>query len=343
MAAALDHPQPDMAEARDYFRKIGAPAIFDHLARELLQSQPAPHMVMPCLQNALQGYQPEGVDARPPAEREALRERQKAAFDTIDKICQHDGSVSKEELFQVMQKERLAARVLFRELDVDSDGSVTLAEWFAWFDRLGSEEDVENQLEWIEGTLAGRLEEVQGTSTAAVESAGEWAAVPVGRAADIRDSRKQLRQRAQQAFAEIDKVLAKDGQVTKPELLRVLRQERLAAKLLFSELDQNADGSLSLKEWLDWVDRVCRSEGEERMSDRLDLIEERLAQVGCSVADGAEGADSDYVEGLQRRGRELNRELERIADRLVPRQSDRKSSSAPGGRREKKASVVGFT
>eukprot|EP00755_Sulcionema_specki_P000168 Sspe_Gene.114736::Locus_100954_Transcript_2_4_Confidence_0.556_Length_509::g.114736::m.114736 len=58
---------------------------------------------------------------RPLATSLSFQQRAAAVFDAIDRQCSTDGQVSFEELLKVL-KQPLAAKVLFRELDVNSDG-----------------------------------------------------------------------------------------------------------------------------------------------------------------------------------------------------------------------------
>lgn len=275
--------------AAGYFRSVGAPAIFDFLARELLRAAPPQREVIGTLQRSLQQLagEPEpgafaaaAVAAGSGDRREALRRREAAAFDEMDSVLNKDGVISRDELLSVLCQERLVAKLLFKELDTNHDGRITRMEWHAWFDRVitkGSIESGEDQAAWIEdriqhakaGTPASPC-----TAPLGVEQAR--ANEPSARVAEMRQEEAALRDRAAHAFDAIDAQCNRDGEVSRDELLRVLRQERLAAKVLFRELDENSDGGISLTEWHTWLDRVMKKGGTDEVESRLEWIEDRL-------------------------------------------------------------------
>ena len=205
---------------------------------------------------------------------DTLRKRAAAAFDLIDEKCSKDGEVSRDELLKVLKQERLGAKVLFRELDTNSDGGISLTEWHAWFDKLtlkGGIEEADTRLEWIED----RINTCDTTATPTEESLA-----PVQRIKVDKEAVEKLKQRATNAFDLIDEKCSKDGEVSRDELLKVLKQERLGAKVLFRELDTNSDGGISLKEWHAWFDKLTLKGGIEEADTRLEWIEDRI--ITCS-------------------------------------------------------------
>eukprot|EP01059_Diplonema_ambulator_P033553 TRINITY_DN708_c0_g1_i4.p1 TRINITY_DN708_c0_g1~~TRINITY_DN708_c0_g1_i4.p1 ORF type:complete len:856 (+),score=250.49 TRINITY_DN708_c0_g1_i4:70-2637(+) len=211
------------------------------------------------------------VPAVDPAAQEELFAKVKAAFDEIDAKCSKDGEVSRDELLKVLKQERLGAKILFRELDTNADGGISLTEWNAWFQRLtarGGLEEAQTQLEWIED----RLKTCTDLPTPEEVPLSPGAA----RIAKDKEVMADLKKRVKDAFDEIDAKCSQDGEVSRDELLRVLKQERLGAKVLFRELDTNFDGGISLTEWNAWFDRLATKGGAKEAETRLEWIEDRL-------------------------------------------------------------------
>lgn len=94
------------------------------------------------------------------------RRRAETAFASIDAQCQQDGCVSKEELSIVLREDKLAAKVLFRELDTDASGDVSMTEWLDW---LSTSQTAESVLEWIEDRLRG-ADDAEGKARTALRS-----------------------------------------------------------------------------------------------------------------------------------------------------------------------------
>lgn len=73
--------------------------------------------------------------------------------------------------------------------------------------------------------------------------------------------------------------------MSKGELSSVLKEERLAAKVFFRELDADASGDVSLLEWMRWL------AGNATAPTVLEWIEDRLGP-GCPRAGAAAGEPS---------------------------------------------------
>ncbi|KAJ9453225.1 hypothetical protein DIPPA_12329 [Diplonema papillatum] len=65
--------------------------------------------------------------------------------------------------------------------------------------------------------------------------------------------------RAVSCFHAIDSKCDNNGVIAKSELFRVLKQEPLAAKVLFKELHEVAEGDITMAEWVEWFDKLEHS------------------------------------------------------------------------------------
>eukprot|EP01062_Namystynia_karyoxenos_P082490 TRINITY_DN9304_c0_g1_i2.p1 TRINITY_DN9304_c0_g1~~TRINITY_DN9304_c0_g1_i2.p1 ORF type:complete len:815 (+),score=258.26 TRINITY_DN9304_c0_g1_i2:82-2445(+) len=207
--------------------------------------------------------------------------RARAAFERVDALCSKDGSISKKELTRLLREDRLAAKVLFNELDTNTSGEVDMDEWIALFTRLERNgQSASGMLEWLEG----RLEELAGGTVRFTGGGGHGHRARGGTttrlAAREGSLTPEVRQRATAAFSRVDALCQKDGSVSLAELCKVLEQEPLAAKILFAELDADASGNVTLSEWTGWFARTQGSKGADAVHGMLDWIEERLDAVG---------------------------------------------------------------
>eukprot|EP01060_Flectonema_neradi_P035933 TRINITY_DN673_c0_g1_i8.p1 TRINITY_DN673_c0_g1~~TRINITY_DN673_c0_g1_i8.p1 ORF type:complete len:215 (+),score=44.36 TRINITY_DN673_c0_g1_i8:95-739(+) len=160
--------------------------------------------------------------------------------------------------------------ILFRELDTNSDGGISLTEWHAWFHKLisrGQLEEAETRLEWIEDRIK---------TCDSVVTPTEQSLAPSQRISIDRIAATKLKVRAAAAFDLIDEKCSKDGEVSRDELLKVLKQERLGAKILFRELDTNSDGGISLVEWYAWFHKSVAKGNVDEAEARLEWIEDRI-------------------------------------------------------------------
>ena len=216
--------------------------------------------------------------------REKLVARAKAEFQLILKKTgkPSTGEVSKEELTKVLRKDKLAAKVLFKQLDENSDGGISEKEWLHWFDILlvKGHDEAESQIEWIEAALDNNSLAGTPITSPSVPSLVVQANGP----------RMVLVERAKKAFNAVLKKSGKPatGEVSKTELTKVLRKDKLAAMVLFKELDENSDGGISDKEWLHWFD-VLLVKGHDEAESQIEWIEEALASSGASTPEELSG------------------------------------------------------
>eukprot|EP01063_Lacrimia_lanifica_P001751 TRINITY_DN10906_c0_g1_i1.p1 TRINITY_DN10906_c0_g1~~TRINITY_DN10906_c0_g1_i1.p1 ORF type:complete len:269 (+),score=119.49 TRINITY_DN10906_c0_g1_i1:81-887(+) len=85
-----------------------------------------------------------------------LERRVGRTFDLIDAQFDRNGVVDRDELIKALSKFSLTAKVLFKELDCNSDGGVSIAEWTNWFKKVCMEKGSEiaaDRLEWVEECL----------------------------------------------------------------------------------------------------------------------------------------------------------------------------------------------
>eukprot|EP01064_Diplonema_japonicum_P024098 TRINITY_DN3457_c0_g1_i1.p1 TRINITY_DN3457_c0_g1~~TRINITY_DN3457_c0_g1_i1.p1 ORF type:complete len:1224 (+),score=307.15 TRINITY_DN3457_c0_g1_i1:135-3674(+) len=233
----------------------------------------------------------------------AFKKRTARAFDAIDAQCSRDGEVSREELLSVLKQERLGAKILFKELDENADGGISLTEWHHFFDSITLKsgfDEAESRIEWIEDRLAAA------SQTATPEQA------PLDAHGIIHEKELRyaaMKDKAKQLFDAIDAECSQDGEVSREELLSVLSQERLGAKVLFRELDQNDDGGISLAEWHKWFDTLAGKGGIDEAESRLEWIEERLSMAQKSLT------TLDEVEAAETRGRN-DTEMDEASSRI---------------------------
>ena len=279
----------DPHENAKYFDDVGAPALFERMASELLKFRPRKTEVTDTLINMLTQERSGGsadADAAPEAAASA------SAGEAVPEALLQQGRQIFTDLCTV-EGEDLAVTTVCSLLGVDDCGlealcpglkqeghTVSPAEWDAWLRSFGS--GAELTLNWLES----RVEATKG---------GGWC--------------PEFEDRVAQVFKKVDGLLKWDGEIDKAELLSLLKQTPLAAKVLFSELDTNSDGGVSVTEWCKWFKDICVRQGNGAALDRLEWIEESLNKAIAERSDAK-------AKTLQERGETLNNQLEEIAQAL---------------------------
>ena len=260
----------DPNESAKYFDEVGAPILFERMASELLRMRPSKEEVGEVLVAMLMTEKAKTLAGD--AGEESLR---------VFKLLTGDEeeSVSWDKLLLILNLDESSVDALIPGLKPEDD-VVTVKEWNSW---LAGCTNTASLLGWIESR---RMD----------NPADGWT--------------PEIEERVSSVFSKIDSLLDWNGEVDKQELLSVLKQTPLAAKVLFSELDCNSDGGVSVSEWTSWFKGICVKNGPGASLDRLEWIEESLEKVA------AERVDNE-AKTLHERGLQLNTQLNAIAEGLA--------------------------
>ena len=176
------------------------------------------------------------LKGEPPMTRDLL-EWAERTFADVDSLCQKDGSISKEELGRVLGEERLAAKILFHELDENHSGEIDVEEWIHWFERLNRKDGAGNMLQWIEERL---------DTTKKTKKIGFSVESTVTLEPDVEA-------RIGAAFDVTVGLLEKDGPAT--AFFKSHLEEKWGP---LPHLQENQDGAVRCSEWLAWFEGVQR-------------------------------------------------------------------------------------
>eukprot|EP01063_Lacrimia_lanifica_P041460 TRINITY_DN9685_c0_g1_i1.p1 TRINITY_DN9685_c0_g1~~TRINITY_DN9685_c0_g1_i1.p1 ORF type:complete len:293 (+),score=120.54 TRINITY_DN9685_c0_g1_i1:110-988(+) len=262
----------DPEESAKYFDQVEAPSLFEKMAMELLKCKPVKGEVLSML-----------IDVLLKEKKIAELKAQQVAADEIraTKLFNHltgEGEVriAWGAFLAKLQLDDAFAKALLPYLKPDGEGYLNAEAWGSW---LATSQNPSQALDWIEERLL--LCPVPG-----------WTA----------DFEKRVRD----AFDMIDKRFEWNGEVDHTELMSVMSKFTLTAKVLFKELDCNADGGVSITEWLTWFKKICMTEGPEIAMDRLEWIEECLQETDKTSSDDL----------MRERAAQLNTALEDLAAKV---------------------------
>eukprot|EP01060_Flectonema_neradi_P038764 TRINITY_DN824_c3_g1_i1.p1 TRINITY_DN824_c3_g1~~TRINITY_DN824_c3_g1_i1.p1 ORF type:complete len:862 (+),score=200.38 TRINITY_DN824_c3_g1_i1:79-2664(+) len=176
------------------------------------------------------------LKGEPPMSQELLQWAERT-FAEVDSLCQKDGSISKDELGRVLGEEKLAAKILFHELDENHSGEIDLEEWIHWFERLNRKDGAANMLQWIQERLdTTKKTKKIGFSVDSTVTLDPDVEARIGAAFDVTVG-----------------LLEKDGPST--AFFKSHLEERWGP---LPHLQENQDGAVRCSEWMAWFEGVQR-------------------------------------------------------------------------------------
>ena len=280
------------SQSIEYYERVRAPVLFETMAAELLRRKPEAEQVIPTLLELLKRRMNDEEDI-------GSKEDEEIYNGLHDKL-----GLSGTTFQSVLSKLGLdedSAEVFIPSLKPDENGQVTKELWNNWLINIPSKQR-EITVSWL--TKKSQQQSSSDTRTA--------------------DTSKRI----DLVFENVDDRVSKDGSVTLEELLNVLQQDRLSAKILFAELDCNSNGRISKTEWDEYFKSIATSRGSDAVTSRLEWLE------SCLLADCDEGETAHLVN----RSKHLNKELQDICDAIAP--STPRSTTK---RRSHRSSSVRFT